>query len=385
MDAAAAGIIAAMSRSHSSARVRWQHDAAGWVLLLEGDWRGADVRGLDAPAELREQAALGTPLRVDADALTAFDADLAAALWPLLAPLARRGVVPELAGLPEDVRTALALALPRGAAGAASAPVADEEAAAVPARRGDGLRALLQFVGEVMLALGAVLRGRGPLRGREVLAQLDRVGPGSLPIVTLTVFLAGLLLAYMGGSQLDRIGATEYISQVVTVGIVREMAGMMTGIILAGRLGAAFAAELGTMQANEEIDALRTLGVDPVAHLVLPRLVAAVAMAPLLILYAMAIGVAAGMLPTVTVYRVGVAEYLEGAREALTWTHLWIGLMKGVLYMALVALAGCHEGLRAGRNAEAVGAATTRAVVRALVWIVAAACVTTVVLTSLGF
>jgi phospholipid/cholesterol/gamma-HCH transport system permease protein len=99
----------------------------------------------------------------------------------------------------------------------------------------------------------------------------------------------------------------------------------------------------------------------------------------------MAIGVAAGMLPTVTVYRVGVAEYLEGAREAFTWTHLWIGLMKGVLYMALVALAGCHEGLRAGRNAEAVGTAATRAVVRALVWIVAAACVTTVVLTTLGY
>jgi phospholipid/cholesterol/gamma-HCH transport system permease protein len=380
-----------MSRADPTARTRWQRDAAGWVLKLEGDWRGAIARGLDAPAELREQAAPGTPLRVDAGALAAFDADLAPALWPLLAPLARRGVALDLGGLPEAVRTALALALPRGADGAASAPVEDGEAAttaataAATARRGDGLRALLQFVGEVLLACGAVLRGRGTLRGREVLFQLDRVGPGSLPIVTLTVFLAGLLLAYMGGSQLDRIGATEYISQVVTVGIVREMAGMMTGIILAGRLGAAFAAELGTMQANEEIDALRTLGVDPVAHLVLPRLAAAVVMAPVLILYAMAIGVAAGMLPTVTVYRVGVAEYLEGAREALTWTHLWIGVMKGMLYMALVALAGCHEGLRAGRNAEAVGAAATRAVVRALVWIVAAACITTVVLTTLGY
>ncbi|MFN9192850.1 MAG: MlaE family ABC transporter permease, partial [Pseudomonadota bacterium] len=323
----------------------------------------------------------GATLRIDAGALAAWDADLAPALWPLLAPLARRGVVLDLSGLPEPARAALALALPRPAE---TAPAEPEPEARRWRGRG-GLRSLLQFVGEVLLALGAVLRGRGVLRLRELLAQLDRVGPGSLPIVTLTVFLAGLLLAYVGGSQLDRIGAGEYIAQVVTVGVVREMAAIMTGIILAGRLGAAFAAELASMQASEEIDALRTLGVDPVAHLVLPRLLAAVAMAPLLVLYAMAVGVLAGMLPTVGVYRIGAAEYLHGAREAFTWTHLWIGLAKGTLYLALVALAGCREGLRAGRSAQAVGEATTRAVVRALVWIVAAACASTVVLTWLGY
>jgi phospholipid/cholesterol/gamma-HCH transport system permease protein len=381
-----------MARSAPHPHARWQRADGGWVLVLEGDWRGGVPRAGDAPSEA---IGAGAALRVDTAALTAWDADLAPALWPLLAPLARRGVTLDLGALPEATRAALALALPRApeAAGAAgdTAPLAPADEARAAARAdgwggfGRGTRALVQFTGEVLLALFATLRGAGPLRVRELLAQMDRVGPGSLPIVTLTVFLAGLLLAYMGGSQLDRIGATEYIAQVVTVGIVREMAGMMTGIILAGRLGAAFAAELGTMQANEELDALRTLGVDPVAHLVLPRLLASVAMAPLLILYAMAVGVLAGMLPTVGVYRVGVAEYLEGAREAFTWTHLWIGLMKGMVYMGLVALAGCHEGLRAGRNAQAVGAATTRAVVRALVWIVAAACITTVTLTTLGF
>ena len=374
-------MMQAMARAHPSPNARWLEaggEGRAGVLVLEGDWRAAVVRVPQPPAGLD---GAGATLRIDAAALAAWDADLAPALWPLLAPLARRGVALDLSGLPEPARAALALALPRPA----ETTPAEPQPEAPRWRPGGGLRALLQFVGEVLLAFGAMLGGRGVLRPRELLAQLDRVGPGSLPIVTLTVFLAGLLLAYVGGSQLDRIGASEYIAQVVTVGVVREMAGIMTGIILAGRLGAAFAAELASMQASEEIDALRTLGVDPVGHLVLPRLLAAVAMAPVLVLYAMAVGVLAGMLPTVGVYRVGVAEYLNGAREAFTGTHLWIGLSKGTLYLALVALAGCREGLRAARSAQAVGEATTRAVVRALVWIVAAACASTIVLTWLGY
>jgi phospholipid/cholesterol/gamma-HCH transport system permease protein len=206
----------------------------------------------------------------------------------------------------------------------------------------------------------------------------------SLPIVGLTCFLVGLMLAYMGGAQLDRIGAQTYIADVVTVGMVREMAGMMTGVILSGRLGAAFAAQLASMQSNEEIDALRAMGVDPIGYLVLPRLLALVAVAPLLVGFAALVGVLAGLPPAVGIYGVPPQEYLSSCLRALTWTHLWIGLFKGTLYAALIALAGCREGLHAGRNAQAVGVATTRAVVKALVWIVVAASATTVLFQSLG-
>jgi phospholipid/cholesterol/gamma-HCH transport system permease protein len=189
----------------------------------------------------------------------------------------------------------------------------------------------------------------------------------------------------MAGAQLARIGAQGFLADVVTVGMVRELAGMMTGIVLAGRVGASYAAQLAAMQAGEEIDALRALGVDPVAHLVLPRLAALVLVAPPLIALGAVAGVLAGWPAAVFAYGLSSPEYLQQCLRALTPTHVWIGLFKGVLYAALVAVASCREGLLAGRSAEAVGAATTAAVVRSLVWIVAAACTTTVVFTALGY
>jgi phospholipid/cholesterol/gamma-HCH transport system permease protein len=246
-------------------------------------------------------------------------------------------------------------------------------------------RLTIAFFGEVLLALARWLRGRPGPRMADLLAQLDQTGPRSLPIVALSCALIGLMLAYMGGAQLGRIGAQNFLADVVTVGMVRELAGMMTAIILAGRVGSAFAAQLATMEAGEEIDALRVLGVDPVAHLVLPRLLALLLVAPALYAFGALAGVAAGWPAAVGVYGVSSAEYWHQCLRALTFTHLWIGLFKCMLYVALVALAGCREGLHAGRSAQAVGQATTTAVVKALVWIVTAACATTVVFTALGY
>lgn len=248
-----------------------------------------------------------------------------------------------------------------------------------------GARLTVAFVGEVLISTGRWLRGRPGPRGGDVLAQLDLAGPRSLPIVVLSCALVGLMLAYMGGAQLARIGAQHHLAQVVTVGMVRELAGLMTAVILAGRVGSAFAAQLATMEAGEEIDALRVLGVDPVAHLVLPRLIALVAVMPGLYVMGALAGVVAGWPAAVLVYGITSAEYLQQCLNALDATHLSIGLFKAMLYVVLVALAGCREGLHAGRGAQAVGEATTAAVVKALVWIVAAACLTTVLFTALGY
>jgi phospholipid/cholesterol/gamma-HCH transport system permease protein len=371
---------------------QWLSSPEGTLLRLLGDWRGCAHTSLPAPAATVPTAGR---LQFDATALTHWDSGLPAALWTHLAPWAQRGVVLNLSGLPAPVRAVLELALSRDTTSTPAHPTHQahqthhaHQAQASPAI-GDGtltqLKTTAQFFGEVLLSCARLLRGRSDMRAIDLWRQLDQTGPLSLGIVTLSCFLVGLMLAYMGGAQLQRFGAPAYIADVVTVGMVRELAGLMTGIILSGRLGAAFAAQLGSMQANEEIDALRALGINPIDYLVLPRLFALILVAPLVIAYAALVGVLAGLPAAVWVYGVPAAEYLNQSLNALTWPHIWIGLFKGTMYTALVALAGCREGLHAGRNALAVGAATTSAVVKALVWIFAAACGSTIVFQSLGF
>jgi phospholipid/cholesterol/gamma-HCH transport system permease protein len=380
------------------ARGEWQSQAPDSTLHLHlhGDWRGVAADRLSAaPVRAPGHTAPSLAVTVHAQALTHWDSGLAAALWARLAPLMQTGAQLNLTELPAPVRAVLELALSRDSA---VAPTDSHHAAAsthhvaAQATALAGTAAPLapwqitaQFFGEVLLSLGRLLRGRSDMRAIDFWRQLDQTGPLSLGIVTLSCFLIGLMLAYMGGAQLQRFGAPAYIADVVTVGMVRELAGLMTGIILSGRLGAAFAAQLGSMQANEEIDALRALGINPVDYLVLPRLLALLTVAPLVIAYAALVGVLAGLPAAIWVYGVPAPEYLNQSLNALTWTHIWIGLFKGTMYTALVALAGCREGLNAGRNAQAVGAATTSAVVKALVWIFAAACGSTIVFQSLGF
>jgi phospholipid/cholesterol/gamma-HCH transport system permease protein len=379
----------AATSSASAPASRWQQEGQGWTLHLAGAWRGATAAGVapvPAAALAAAQAAPGAIFKVDASALQGWDNPLAAALWEQLLPLARARAQIDMATLPEGLRESLDLALPHP--GAAKRGAADQIGDAPPgifvAWWRDALLTV-RFFGEVQIALWRLLRGKSDMRGADLLRQLDQTGPLSLPIVALTCALVGLMLAYMGGAQLDRIGAQSYIADVVTVGMVREMAGLMTGVILSGRLGAAFAAQLASMQANEEIDALRAMGVDPVAYLVLPRLIALIVVAPLLVSFASLVGIVAGLPAVVFAYGFPPVEYLYKCLETVTWTHLWIGTFKGTLYAALVALAGCREGLYSGRNAQAVGEATTAAVVKSLVWIVMAASGTTVIFQSLGF
>jgi phospholipid/cholesterol/gamma-HCH transport system permease protein len=372
-----------------AATAEWAGGGGRWTLVLRGDWRGGATHWPATPAA----AGAADTVAFDGAALRGWDTTLAARLWALERELRPRGTRVETAALPAGLREVLALAAPqRGAlddvgdlGDAGDTGVRAGRVAPHPARRAPAPAAVtVAFFGEVLFALGRWLRGSSGVRAGDVLRQLDETGPRSLPIVLLTCALVGLMLAYMGGAQLGRIGAQSFVASVVTVGMVRELAGLMTGVILAGRVGSAFAAQLATMQAGEEIDALRVLGVDPITHLVLPRLLGLLLMAPVLIGFGALAGVLAGWPAALWVYGVTSAEYLHQCLRALNFTHLWIGMFKGMVYVALVALAGCREGLHAGRSAQAVGAATTAAVVKALVWIVMAACLTTVVFTSLG-
>lgn len=374
----------------SPAPYLWQQNAQGWTLVLQGDWRGWSPDDTNTGSH---QAGLSnTTLLVDAQGLSHWDEGLAPGLWALIAPLTNRRVELNTTHLPEAARASIDLAWQATQTQdtrttRASAPHSIEK---ISLWVGQALslaqaRLTVTFIGEVCITLWLWLRGRAIYRRTDLLHQMDHMGPRSLPIVGLTTFLVGLMLAYMGGAQLDRIGAENYIADLVTVGVVRELAALMTGVILTGRVGAAIAAELGTMVVNEEIDAFKTMGLEPVAFLVLPRLLGMLLVAPMLVALAMVVGVLAGLPVASGLYGVPPYEYLNQCLKALTWTHLWIGLFKGTMYCGLLVLAGCREGLYAGHNAQAVGLATTRAVVKALVWIVIGASASTAVLQSLGF
>ncbi len=362
---------------------RWHGDADRWSLALAGDWRAGDASLPPAPDGLQRGR-----LTVDATALGSWDTRLAALLWERLARLDRRAVEIDLASLPAGLRQIVQLALPDP--GDAPPPAAPRrgfvaQVGAQTARAWSRLRTTLTFFGDVILSLGRLLRGRSDMRLADFFWQLDQTGPRSVPIVALVSFLVGLIVAYMGAAQLARFGAQIFIADLVTIGVVREVAALLVGIVLAGRVGAAFAAQIGSMGANEEVDALRTLGVDPVDHLVLPRVLALLVVGPLLTVFAAAVGMLVGWLVAVVIYGVTPLEYLYNSIEALELRHVATGLVKGTTYALLVALAGCRQGLAAGRSAQAVGDATTASVVQAIVWMVIAASVLTVAFQRLGW
>jgi phospholipid/cholesterol/gamma-HCH transport system permease protein len=347
------------ARSAAVGNARWEGEGPQWRLVLSGAWT-AEAELPKPPPEM--PVADGTQLRFDTSALSQWQPAFAASLWQALAPLARGGVALDLAGLPRGLQPLLALSLPQ--------PTAP--------------RKTLVFVGELLAALARLARGRSAMRMSDWLWQIEQTGPRSLPIVLLVSTLVGLIVAYMGAEQLQRFGAQSFIANLVTIGVVREIAALVVGIVLAGRVGAAFAAQIGSMRAGEEIDALTTLGVDPVEHLVLPRMLALLVTGPLLTLCAGLAGLAVGWAVAVGLYDVPALAYLATTREALAGWDLFVGLLKGSVYAVLVALAGCRQGLNAGRSAQAVGEATTAAVVQAIVWMVVAASTLTVIFQRLG-
>jgi len=236
---------------------------------------------------------------------------------------------------------------------------------------------ILSFIGEAFLAFMKFLRGKANFRRSDFFTIVQDTGAQSLPIVSLISMLVGLILAFVGAIQLKMFGAQIYVADVVGIGMVRVMGAIMTGIIMAGRTGASFAAQLGTMQVNEEIDALKTLGISPMEFLVLPRMLALVIMMPLLCLYSDFMGILGGFIVGVGMLNLGVTEYYHQTASAVTLTYLWIGLFHSAVFGVLVALSGCLRGMQCGRSASEVGYATTSAVVTSIVSIIVATAIIT--------
>lgn len=243
--------------------------------------------------------------------------------------------------------------------------------------------ATLIFIGDVSLAIGKWLRGSAKTRTSDIAAFVYQAGPKALAIVTLISVLVGMILAYLGSVQLRQLGAQVYVADLVAIGMVREMGALMTAVIMAGRTGAAYAAQLGTMQVNEEIDALKTMGISSMEFLVLPRLLALVFIMPLLCIYADVIGMIGGAMIAVSM-DVSIGQYILQTQGAVDWVDISTGIIKSLFFGVLIAVAGCQAGLTCGRNSDAVGMATTKAVVRAIVYLVIADAAFNILFDKLG-
>lgn len=346
------------------------------LVQFSGSWRLQDE--LPAAGEVEQALETGPAVRrmaLDAQAVTAWDTGLLTFLLRLIRQNQQRQIDTDQTGLPEGMQRLLALAtvVPEREGAARSAGrtpwLARIGSRAIAAATSS--REMIDFIGEAALAFIKMLRGQASFRWSDVLALMQASGSQALPIVSLISGLIGLILAFMGAIQLRQFGAQIYVADLVGIGMTREMGAVMTGIIMAGRTGAAFAAQLGTMQVNEEIDAYTTLGISPMEFLVLPRMLALVLMMPLLCMYADLMGILGGLVVATGMLDVSLVEYVNETRAAVSLTDIALGVVKSGLFGVLIALAGCLRGMQCGRSASAVGDAATSAVVTGIVFIIA--------------
>lgn len=358
-------------------------------LSLAGNWQmGEKTPSADPMREQVESAGSIKQVAFNTDSLTGWDSSILTFLVEVMKLCSEAGIPMSKKGLPKGVRQLidLATAVPKKEDARKSVtrePFLSRIGSDVfrfVASTGE----LISFIGEAFVAFIKLITGRARFRSSDVGIFLQDTGAQAVPIVSLISFLVGLILAFVGVMQLELFGAQIYVADLVGIAMVREMGAIMTGIIMAGRTGAAFAAQLGTMQVNEEIDALETLAIPPMEFLVLPRMLALTLMMPFLVLYADLMGILGGALVAVGLYDISLTIYLDRTIAALGLNHLFIGLFMGVVFGILVALSGCLRGMQCGRSASAVGDAATSAVVTGIVSIILATAIITVLCSVLG-
>lgn len=348
---------------------------AGLQLRLAGAWTlGGPRPSIDLVVPKLDQLAKSARVSFETGAMTAWDSGLLIFINAVKAECESRQIPVDAAGLPEGARDLLQLAsvVPEKK-GARRTQETDPFLASVGKWAQGvfaGVRESVAFIGEVALAFGRLLVGRARFRRSDLALTLQEVGAQALPIVSLISFLVGVILAFVGALQLQLFGAQIFVANLVAIGMAREMGSMMAAIIMSGRTGAAFAAQIGTMQVNEEVDALQTFGIPPMDFLVLPRLLALILMMPLLALYAIFVGILGGAFVGIVMLDLSPIQYYHQTLAFLGLSDFAVGLIKAVVFGIIIAVSGCMCGMRCGRNAAAVGQAATSAVVTSIVLIV---------------
>jgi phospholipid/cholesterol/gamma-HCH transport system permease protein len=358
-------------------------DSDTLLISLEGDWK----RENRPPAASEVEKQLETGPRVKrilfmTQNLTGWDSMLLTFLIRVRTLASSNNVTVEEENLPEGVQRLLALA------SIVPGRKLKKEPDRIPILERFGESALVfwqslldmtDFIGSASIAFIRFVIGKARFRRSDLILTIQQCGAEALPVVSLISVLVGLILAFIGAIQLKIFGAQIYVASLVGIGMVRALAAVMTAIIMAGRTGASFAAQLGTMQVNEEIDALKTLGLSPMEFLVLPRMLALFLMMPLLSLYADLMGILGGLIVGLSMLDLNFMEYYTKTRQSVHLTDFWVGLFSAAVFGVLVALSGCMRGMQCGRSAAAVGEATTSAVVTSIVSIVVAMAAITVV------
>jgi phospholipid/cholesterol/gamma-HCH transport system permease protein len=348
------------------------------VLKLSGDWRtDGPLLGLDAVgAELAKPDSKGKNLEFDTTGLTGWGSRFVTLAARSRELCRLHGVQLVTDSLPEGVRRLI-----RMSEAVPEKKDARREAATQSWLEGLGegglrgwadAREMMQFLGEMVLALGNLIRSRAQFRWSDAWLVMQECGPQALGIVALINFLVGLIIAFVGATSLQQFGASIYVADMVAIGTTREMGCIMTGIILCGRTGAAFAAQLGTMKVNEEINAFKTFNISPNEFLVLPRMIALVLMMPLLCVFADLIGMLGGFVVSILLLDSPPTQYVQRTLDAVHMKDFLLGIGKGSFFGFLVAYTGCLRGMQCGNSAAAVGEATTKAVVAGITAIIAA-------------
>jgi phospholipid/cholesterol/gamma-HCH transport system permease protein len=392
--------MAATTQSAVSLREREHGTAAhkGWEtnfstagelrVRLFGDWvLASGVRSSTELSRRLSETPRPTKISFDVRELGAWDNVLIEFLTKLEVIASERGVEVDRSALPGGVErlVALARAVPERV-GARHTPQRLDLLTRVGAgslRFSASAADFVIFLGEAIIGIGRLLIGKARLRRSDLMLAIEDCGPDALPIVALISFLIGLILAFVGAVELQRFGAAVYVADLVGIAMVREMGAIMTAILMSGRTGAAFAANLGTMQVSDEISALQTLGIPPMEFLVLPRIVALSLMMPLLTIFANIVGMLGGMLIAALMLDITPIAYYNQTIGAVAMNDWAVGLVKAFLFGAVVAIVGCWRGMRCRRSAAAVGAAATSAVVLCIVLIIVIDATATVICTTL--
>ena len=247
------------------------------------------------------------------------------------------------------------------------------------------VRNVIGFLGQLLLAFGSVIRHPSRFRGRALVRQLELVGVAALPIIGLMSFLIGIVIAQQGAVQLAQFGAETLTVNLVGRITLRELGVLMTAIMVAGRSGSAFAAQIGTMKLTEEVDAMRTIGISPMEALVIPRVLAAILMMPLLGFYASAVAIIGGAVISDVTLGIPFLSFLYRIQEVVPTYDLWVGLIKAPVFGLIVALAGCYQGMKVEGNSEEVGLRTTKAVVSAIFAVIVIDAFFAIFFTELGW
>jgi phospholipid/cholesterol/gamma-HCH transport system permease protein len=359
------------------------------VLNVSGNWGlSGNTPTIEEVMQKLEDNRGYTRIVIDTTELHSWDTTLVSFLWKIKSLVDMQGSRVDISRCPAGVRRLLELS--RTADMQEAQPRTDGQHG-IFYQLGEGVLDYYQggietirFIGEVTKAFGIALTGRARFRAQDLVRHIQRCSVDALPIVTLISFLVGLIFAFIGAIQLRMFGAQIYVANLVGIAMVRVIGAVMTGVIMAGRTGASFAAELGTMQVNDEIDALRTTGISPVEFLVLPRMLAVTLMMPLLCLYADVMGIAGGMFVGVCILDISSIEYYVQTTKAVSLANVWIGLFHSFVFGIIVGMAGCFRGIQCGRSSESVGSAATSAVVTAVLYIVIATAVITFICNVLG-